>query len=171
MDNVVIYNGHKFFMTAQGYYLGQVNKKPIRLHRYIWECEVGPIPKGHHIHHLDGDKSNNRISNLTILSSHDHASQHGKTHVEQSRESLLTHALPEAVKWHKSESGKLWHKEHYEKAMRQKWNEKVTKVCEICGKEYQVSVVVAYKSRFCHPNCKATALRRRRKENAKSSMC
>jgi len=39
----------------------------------------GEIPKGFEIHHIDGDKDNNNISNLEILS----ASEHQKKHWDQ----------------------------------------------------------------------------------------
>jgi len=44
--------------------------------RKVWERRYGPIPKGFAIHHLDGDYTNNVISNLACLSSTDHARLH-----------------------------------------------------------------------------------------------
>lgn len=35
------------------------------------------IPKGWHIHHIDGDRNNNDISNLEMLKPDDHAKKHG----------------------------------------------------------------------------------------------
>ena len=37
-------------------------------HRKVWEDNFGPIPKGHSVCFLDGDKTNYDISNLILLS-------------------------------------------------------------------------------------------------------
>lgn len=44
--------------------------------RDVWEKEVGPIPEGFHIHHVDGDHTNNDVSNLVALSPRAHAHLH-----------------------------------------------------------------------------------------------
>ena len=36
------------------------------VHRLVIEAFIGPIPKGMHASHLDGDRYNNRLSNLVI---------------------------------------------------------------------------------------------------------
>lgn len=53
-------------------YLGTVfNKKTRYIHRVIWELFNGAIQDGMTIDHIDGDKHNNRIENLQILSVRD----------------------------------------------------------------------------------------------------
>lgn len=37
------------------------------LHRVVWEDKVGPIPAGHVIIHLDGNKANNDVLNLDCV--------------------------------------------------------------------------------------------------------
>ena len=49
-------------------------------HRYIWEQEYGPIPKDHAIHHLDGNRTNNDISNLRVMPKKMHDSLTSKEH-------------------------------------------------------------------------------------------
>lgn len=39
MSMVIEYNGHSFFETQKGYFLGSVSNSPKWLHRYVWECE------------------------------------------------------------------------------------------------------------------------------------
>lgn len=51
-------------------------KRTRHLHRAVWEAEHGPIPAGHHIHHRDGNKLNNEISNLECLSHGEHQRHH-----------------------------------------------------------------------------------------------
>lgn len=48
------------------------------MHRKIFENHYGiKIPKGYHIHHIDGDHSNNDPNNLEMLLADDHAKRHG----------------------------------------------------------------------------------------------
>lgn len=46
------------------------------LHRLIWEKHNGEIPKGYQIHHIDGNKLNNDISNLQLISAEEHTRLH-----------------------------------------------------------------------------------------------
>lgn len=47
-------------------------------HRVVWEEKNGVIPKGYQLHHKDGNKENNRISNLECLSRAEHRAIHTK---------------------------------------------------------------------------------------------
>lgn len=51
-----------------------------RIHRLVYSTFVEEIPKGkkYHIHHKDGNKQNNRISNLELVNSHNHHKIHIK---------------------------------------------------------------------------------------------
>ena len=47
-------------------------------HRYVWEQANGPIPKGGMIHHVNHDKTDNRLENLVLVRSHrEHVEAHG----------------------------------------------------------------------------------------------
>ena len=51
-----------------GYYQGRLpDGRHMRLHRYVFECEVGPIPAEMSVHHIDGDKNNNAPDNLGLM--------------------------------------------------------------------------------------------------------
>lgn len=43
----------------------------------VWEAYYGPIPKGQILHHIDGDYTNNDISNLMLTTYSEHAHIHG----------------------------------------------------------------------------------------------
>lgn len=44
-----------------------INKIRYKTHRVVWELFNGPIPEGLVIDHIDGDKHNNKISNLRCV--------------------------------------------------------------------------------------------------------
>lgn len=52
--------------------------KRSKIHRKIYEEAYGPIQKGFHIHHIDGNRDNNDLSNLVALSPKDHYELHKK---------------------------------------------------------------------------------------------
>ena len=39
-----------------------------RIHTLVAEHFIGEIPKGYHVHHIDGNKQNNKVTNLSIIS-------------------------------------------------------------------------------------------------------
>ncbi len=45
-------------------------------HVHMWQTLVGPIPKGYHIHHVNGDRGDNRIENFECISARAHAKMH-----------------------------------------------------------------------------------------------
>ncbi len=42
-------------------------QKQLRIHRFVWECLVGEIPQDRVINHKNGDKSDNRLENLELV--------------------------------------------------------------------------------------------------------
>lgn len=66
-------------VNKQGYVVIVSPKKGHRnkfFHRLIWEKHKGKIPEGYQIHHIDGNKLNNDISNLQLLSAEEHTKHH-----------------------------------------------------------------------------------------------
>lgn len=76
----IVYDGIKFTPSGYGYYRATSRTGHISLHRYKYEKEVGKIPFDYDIHHKDGNKQNNELSNLECISKSDHARiyKHGK---------------------------------------------------------------------------------------------
>lgn len=54
-----------FFSPAHGVQV-RINKKQYLAHRIIWAMTYGSLSESHFIDHMDGDRSNNRISNLRL---------------------------------------------------------------------------------------------------------
>jgi len=54
-------------------------RQPMTIYRRIYEQHFGPIPKGYHIHHKDGNHYNNHIDNLQCVT----AQEHFRLHYEQ----------------------------------------------------------------------------------------
>jgi len=58
------------------YYKGYFMKRVENLHRVIWELNNGPITKGYDVHHINRDKRDNRLENLSCMSVQDHCRLH-----------------------------------------------------------------------------------------------
>jgi hypothetical protein len=71
------------------------------VHRMMIETFVGPIPKGMHVRHLNGKKSDNRLSNLKIGTPLENAHDNwlnGKKHTSRIHLSLLSKCDVEWIK-------------------------------------------------------------------------
>jgi hypothetical protein len=158
MENHIVFDG-KCYNWDGKYYHGKT-----RLHRAVWIHYHGPIPKGFHIHHKDGNRRNNDIKNLGLMKASEHLAEHYKENWkdESFRERVRKHLreINESAKaWHASKEGHKWHKEHGIDGWKNK--QSVIKTCRVCGKEYKT--FFPSRSKFCHQNCKAKALRARRR--------
>lgn len=161
---IAYFGGYKFRRDMKtGYYLSSratdIGRRE-RLHCYVWRYFNGEIPTGYHIHHKDENKSHNDIENLDCIPYSEHLSHHSKQNVKKGYEkwveNLKNNAVPKAKEWHKSEIGKAWHKEHYEK-MKSKLRIVTEKTCEYCGKTYTTAGNGLNK--YCSNNCKSAARR------------
>lgn len=65
------YDGKKFTLRNSGYLSMTTGKRPL-MHRYVYEKEVGPIPEGWDIHHINENKTDNRVENLECLPKAEH---------------------------------------------------------------------------------------------------
>ena len=145
------FNGIKYYFKREGYYKADYNLyKPTRyMHRDVWAFHNGAIPDGYEIHHIDENKANNSIENLTIMLRGEHASMHCKERFKRDpkKHNRGVVAAREAAKaWHSSPEGKAWHSEHAKEIMEKRPRE--TRKCVMCGDEY-IGVVGLEKRGFC----------------------
>lgn len=55
------------YMSVQGYWTVKVNRKAYKVHRILWEMFNGEIPPKMQIDHIDGNRSNNSLMNLRLV--------------------------------------------------------------------------------------------------------
>lgn len=167
----VVFNGATYIRNPKSrYYFKHTTKNAERkgakqLHRAVWEFFNGPIPKGYHVHHIDGNVDNNDITNLECLPASEHLSRHARkneqdpVYVEKQRASIKK-AGEAAKEWHSSPDGKEWHRKHVSESLDKVRQNPVDRVCEFCG--------AAFKglpwSRFCCTKCQGKARWQRQKQ-------
>lgn len=145
-----LYSGERYFSCSTR-----------RMHVDVWEHSNGKVPAGFHVHHKDENPQNNNLSNLELKPAKIHLSEHGKQRAASvDYISKFQQAGIEAAKdWHRSEQGREWHREH---ALKNKREYTFTNECLHCGRVYSFKSF-ANTGKYCHPNCKAKALRERKK--------
>lgn len=134
------------------YYKRTSTGKPVWLHRAVYEHHNGPIPRGHHVHHVDGDPFNNLPWNLQVITGRDHVKQHLAEHAKSSPrwwERGLILARDAARAWHASPAGLTWHSSNGTAS----WAGRaaVKHACTQCGVEFESRAKVSSTcSMACH---------------------
>lgn len=155
-ETIQEFNGERFYLC--GFYFQHKGK---RLHRVVWEYHNGDIPNGYHVHHIDGDRTNNAIENLSLLQGSTHLKNHGAS--EERRENgrrAIRLAIEVAPEWHRSAAGKKWHSEHSKKIWENRQEMEYT--CTMCGRTYTTRHIYKKGNHFCGNNCRARYGRRKR---------
>lgn len=80
---------HKWYLSSDGYVKGSVHGVHVKLHRHLVAC-----PSGTTIHHIDGDRLNNKRSNLRIMTN----SRHMTLHKNQELKKLTDWAEKQGIK-------------------------------------------------------------------------
>ena len=154
----ITYGGRQYRLRADGYYGDWFRM----LHRERYRAEVGPIPEGYHVHHLDHDRGNNDVSNLQAMSPAEHWQQH---HAERGPD------------WHASGGRALWANRVMEQGTCKRCGAPFTsratyrlycgskcadaaarpraeRLCCVCGGPFTCQE--RYPTRTCSPPCRAT---------------
>lgn len=77
MEDSPSWRGGRHLRKRDGYIEIRISAKTSVLeHRLVWGKANGPIPKGWHVHHLNGIKHDNRLENLVAMSPSDHHRNH-----------------------------------------------------------------------------------------------
>lgn len=154
------FDGERYYLC--GHYFQRAG---VRLHRHVWERNHGPIPDGHHVHHLDEDRANNQPENLACITATEHLSrEHGAASGERGRRSIGRAGAASAA-WHRSPAGLDWHRKHYD-AVAAKLRERRPAACEHCRKQFMATPI----ARFCSNACKS-AWRRASRLDHESRTC
>lgn len=145
-------------------------------HRYAYARLVAPLIEGHHIHHLDEDKTNNEPSNLRQLTAAEHCAIHSNSpeHLEHlrriSNRKGSKRATEKLIAVNKARAGDNHHTrdpDYWTEDRRRKTGEQFSeslkasereKDCPGCGGVF----VGNWKRVYCCNNCKATARRRQK---------
>lgn len=151
-----IHCGKKFYQDKKTGYWISTDYPRIRAHAWVWITHHGePPPHGYHIHHVDGDKSNNKIDNLQILTQSDHSRMHSKEYFsdpENLKKALvhLGNIRDRTKEWHASPEGIEWHRQHGIKV----WEERelIEITCKQCNEKAHTKI---YDQVFCSNKCKS----------------
>lgn len=124
------------------------------MHRFVWLCEKGEIPKGYDIHHIDHDKGNNDISNLELVTRGVHNKLHWEELPDDEKQKRIANinnnSRPKAVEWHKSEKGAKLHKELGDRMRGVKKPKNTECTCFLCGKKF---MAVKSSAKWCSGVC------------------
>lgn len=163
---------------------GKISRGGTSLHRQVWLDAGNVIPKGWHVHHIDGNHDNNDISNLACLP----ANEHSRMHVVERLSGELGRRLAD---WRSSDIGRAtlqdnarkmrartperefscghcggaFHTRHprqrfCSEACSERANAPLSLACEICGAEFRAKRNARKQVRTCSYSC-GWALRRK----------
>jgi ribosomal protein S27AE len=143
------YRGERYYLCGAYF-----QRRGVRLHRRVWRDANGDIPRGYHVHHIDGNRADNRLGNLLLFPGAQHISLHMSEpqNVQRSRQNIKK-AIAAAPAWHRSEAGLAWHSEQGKRNGESRKTKQY--VCERCGRSFSNK----YPAKFCGNACRSAARR------------
>lgn len=159
----VVFNGRTYtrYPESKSYslrhYFRSHAKKSVNLflHREVWKFHNGPIPKGYHVHHKDGDTGNNDIGNLELLSYTDHMRHHHSGVCQPAKAENLARVRHLGWAWHRTKEGQTYHRK---RAARWVAGQPLVKLtCKVCGSTRKVKTIGKYGSDYCSTGCRQDA--------------
>lgn len=143
------YFGYQFYKQKDGYWTPTKSGIP-QAHRWVWINHNGEIPSEMIIHHIDGNKDNNEIKNLMMLSRADHMKEHCKDENEREiRRKRMNDIRPLVHEWLRSDKGRKKQSEDAKEGW--KTRKSVQYICRGCNKE---KITYQAKSDFCSDACR-----------------
>jgi hypothetical protein len=68
-----------------GYIIGREEGRQYYQHRYVMECHLGrKLEKEESVHHINGNREDNRIENLEVISASEHGLHHSEYRIRNS---------------------------------------------------------------------------------------
>lgn len=142
----------KFTQIKSGYwYSTRYPKKTMQ--RAVWLFYRGEIPDKYHVHHLDGNRSNNNILNLTIISPSKHQELHSKKYISENKEKFRAHLdkiRPLTKVWHRSQEGREFKRKRANNQFKNA--KKIKSKCLFCSLDIEYTEGFK-KKRFCGQKC------------------
>ena len=75
-----------------------VTGRALKVHRMVAHCFIGPCDMGRHVHHINGNKLDNRAENLKYLTASEHMSFHSNKKFEDPAQRQAISDLRKGVK-------------------------------------------------------------------------
>jgi endogenous inhibitor of DNA gyrase (YacG/DUF329 family) len=148
------FNGRVYCRNKGGHYI-----KGNSIHQAVYHYYCGEIPAGYVVHHKDGNKANNDVSNLQMLSRDEHSKIHypeGTPVVNCPQRNLI---CPVCGKTFETVSPVKVFCSHKCMMINYEQNHKTIKICEFCGKEFAAHYP-HLNARFCSNECAQQARRK-----------
>jgi hypothetical protein len=70
------FNGIRYYLSTQGYM--ENSDLGLKMHREVWAHYRGPIPDDYVVHHINENKTDNRIENLRLVEWAEHTAEHSR---------------------------------------------------------------------------------------------
>lgn len=80
----------KGYVNQRGYRVRKINGREVKEHRLVMEQHLGrKLEPWEHVHHKDGDKVNNTIANLELITAEEHNREHaGKQRSDSAKRTM-----------------------------------------------------------------------------------